>query len=443
MKVQLYYYIWVCLVLGCTSCFNNNEVLPDEEEWISFYNYEEGSIYQISKRPQKDGYYIFSSAKTFSPINGGQLYDVPFIIQIDFKGEVRDTIIGSDAYADLESQRHWVAANGYYYAISGAPTAQKFIRFDPNTNELFLEEEEYFPDAYIVNIGPGPNNTLLVGAYRGSVPVIEFPTTQNYPDFRGFIQGATYEIFTVNNQYTLPLWEVSMVNGFDFYAILVTLWPFPTNTYAPKLGYFESQGIIFIYTVQGHLKQEGSEGFKGASGYSIYMMPLDGGDNYSRSFFLEERERRYFDFDALVLNTKEDSLVIASRSWELYPYQKVAKHDTLPLATPFSVNGFPINQYDEEVGLVMITMTIGNRDALAYIGATQSGEVLLSAFDRASGDIIGKKELTDANQNYQVVDAITTADGGLLLCGHTVFAGRQKKIFVMKFSKASLDGLFN
>ena len=92
---------------------------------------------------------------------------------------------------------------------------------------------------------------------------------------------------------------------------------------------------------------------------------------------------------------------------------------------------------------VRILKTILNgKNILIYSSNTRSKQIALFIYDAASGELLGSKYLGFSNP-FEIASLLTTADGGLAICGSTYVAGRFPRICLFKISKDELANTIN
>ncbi len=83
------------------------------------------------------------------------------------------------------------------------------------------------------------------------------------------------------------------------------------------------------------------------------------------------------------------------------------------------------------------TIDINGKAVTMYGTSTKSGQMLLYAYDRASGSLIGTQHIGNINP-YESIKFVATHDGGLAVLGNTYVNGRFSRIALVKLSEAQL-----
>lgn len=109
-------------------------------------------------------------------------------------------------------------------------------------------------------------------------------------------------------------------------------------------------------------------------------------------------------------------------------------------ATDFIGNSFPELTDNAPVELELIN--IEGQEAILYGSNTKSGQIILMAYSRSSGELLGTKYL-GSTYPYEIADFIVTEDLGLAVVGNTSVAGRFDRICLFKLSKDDLLDLIN
>ncbi len=81
----------------------------------------------------------------------------------------------------------------------------------------------------------------------------------------------------------------------------------------------------------------------------------------------------------------------------------------------------------------ILRFTLGTTKRVLYGSNTKSSQIGLFGYDETTGDFIGSRYLGFSNP-FELSSFITTADGGLAVCGTTFMAGRFPRICIFKLS---------
>ncbi|MEQ8573188.1 MAG: hypothetical protein RIB63_03960, partial [Fulvivirga sp.] len=109
-------------------------------------------------------------------------------------------------------------------------------------------------------------------------------------------------------------------------------------------------------------------------------------------------------------------------------------------ATDFEGNAFP--ELSDNAPVVLDLINIDGQEAILYGSNTKSGQIILMAYSKTSGELLGTKYL-GSTYPYQIADFTVTEDMGLAVVGNTSVAGRFDRICLFKLSKEELTDLIN
>jgi len=102
-------------------------------------------------------------------------------------------------------------------------------------------------------------------------------------------------------------------------------------------------------------------------------------------------------------------------------------------------NSFP--ELTANAPVKILLTTVNAKEIILYGSNTHSRQIALYGYNKSSGEFLGSKYLGFSNP-YEIASMITTADGGLALCGTTYVAGRFPRICLFKLSKEELGKSF-
>ncbi|MEQ9165239.1 MAG: hypothetical protein RLO12_03215 [Fulvivirga sp.] len=109
-------------------------------------------------------------------------------------------------------------------------------------------------------------------------------------------------------------------------------------------------------------------------------------------------------------------------------------------ATDFEGNAFP--ELSDNALVVLDLINIDGQEAILYGSNTKSGQIILMAYSKTSGELLGTRYL-GSTYPYQIADFTVTEDMGLAVVGNTSVAGRFDRICLFKLSKEELTYLIN
>ena len=102
-------------------------------------------------------------------------------------------------------------------------------------------------------------------------------------------------------------------------------------------------------------------------------------------------------------------------------------------------NSFP--ELTANAPIKILLTTINAKDIIVYASNTHSKQIALYGYKKATGEFMGSKYLGFSNP-FEMASMITTADGGLAVCGTTFVAGRFPRICLFKISQGELGKSF-
>ncbi len=89
----------------------------------------------------------------------------------------------------------------------------------------------------------------------------------------------------------------------------------------------------------------------------------------------------------------------------------------------------------------ILSTKVNEKDILIYASNTRSKQIALFGYDKATGAFKGSRYLGFSNP-FDAASIITTAEGGLAVCGTTYVAGRFPRICLFKLSSDKLSASF-
>lgn len=110
------------------------------------------------------------------------------------------------------------------------------------------------------------------------------------------------------------------------------------------------------------------------------------------------------------------------------------------IASSSDIQGNIFPELIDNAPIILKEITILEKPYLVYGSTTRSGQMVLYAFDKATGEFAGSKYLGYSSQ-FVMGGFAKTIDEGLVVSGTTYVAGRFQRICLFKISKADLEGI--
>ena len=100
--------------------------------------------------------------------------------------------------------------------------------------------------------------------------------------------------------------------------------------------------------------------------------------------------------------------------------------------------GFAMPELVSNAKVKILRATINAKNVLIYASDTKSRQIGLFFYDEATGVFISSRYLGFSNP-FEVSNLITTADGGIAICGTTYLAGRFPRVCIFKLSEKEIN----
>jgi hypothetical protein len=94
-----------------------------------------------------------------------------------------------------------------------------------------------------------------------------------------------------------------------------------------------------------------------------------------------------------------------------------------------------------QAGVKIISTNINEKEVILFASTTRSKQIAIYGYEKSSGKFIKSRYLGFSNP-FEVASIISTADGGLAVCGTTYVAGRFPRICLFKLSKTDVENSF-
>ena len=114
-----------------------------------------------------------------------------------------------------------------------------------------------------------------------------------------------------------------------------------------------------------------------------------------------------------------------------------ASLNTSGISSSIDLGGNPFPELIANAPVKIIRVTIDSKKIALYGSDTKSKQIALFGYDESSGEFIGSKYLGFSNP-FEIASIVSTADGGLAICGTTFVAGRFPRICLFKLSKEAV-----
>jgi hypothetical protein len=112
------------------------------------------------------------------------------------------------------------------------------------------------------------------------------------------------------------------------------------------------------------------------------------------------------------------------------------------ISSSVDLGGNNLPELSNNAPVKIISATVNGKDLSLFGSNTRSKQISIYGYDKATGAFLGSRYLGFSNP-FEIASMISTADGGLALCGTTYVAGRFPRICLFKISKEELAKSFN
>lgn len=391
----------IFLLVLVFSCAEESDPATDKANFTRIYdnNKFDGSYYPIDAKQTPDGGYLILAGRRLAASN----FNGAYLLKTDELGAfVSELELPSSIVAPIGPL---LETGGKYYFFSMTPT---------NNYQTQLSE---------VDATGAVSKTTLVG---GSYPSAAFNDNGNFLLLR-YDNFSRQSIVSIVN----PAGSVSKSIGYTIGAgdgveekfithFLRTGRQFPFQVGKTTGGQYFFNGfynytfsLVFtdltattpIGVVQG---QQADGGFSG-------ILPLDGNRFATARFNFGD-------------NYLIPSVTISPTGISSIVNRKDLEGNNLPELTTNAV-------------VKIVSVSTNGKDMVLYGSNTRSKQIVLLAYDKATGKFLGSRYLGFSNP-FEIASISSTLDGGLAVCGTTFVAGRFPRICLFKISKEELGKSF-
>ena len=392
------YILLLSLIAVSVSCSNDSDPAADKANFVRIYDNDKfnSSYFPIDIKQTPDGGYLILGGRRLTDSN----FSGTYLLRVDQYGAfISQQEIGSDKVAPIEPL---LETGGKYYFFSMTPvglTSQltemdaegvisKTIAvggsypsaaFNDNGNFVLLRYDNNAKQSVVAIVSPGGSVTKSKGFDIGAGDDVEAPITSHF--IRTGRQFPFQVGKTLSGQY--------FFNGFYNYTFSLVF---------TDLNAKDPQGVV-----QG---QQDDGGFSG-------ILPLEG------SRYAAAR----FNFG--------DNYLLPS-----------ASINSSGISSAVNLGGNTLPELSSNAVVKIINATINNKETVLFGSNTKSKQISLYGYDKATGKFLGSRYLGFSNP-FEIATIISTADGGLAVCGTTYVAGRFPRICLFKISKEELGKSFN
>ncbi|QSE96707.1 hypothetical protein [Fulvivirga lutea] len=397
MKKLVLYILFICAAF-CTACdTSENEATLSE----SFFKVYDNSTFDASFIPidvqqtASEGYLILSSSRlsstNFTGVN---------LIMVDKEGEfIREEVL-SEEYVNPVNQL--IKINDQYFFMA------------MNAVNLQATLFQITDSARIVSTTP-------IGG-------LTYPMYLNQ-------DGENLLALSYNNQEKVSVLSVLTTEGAIFESQGYTIGAGP-DTEAPIISHFTRTGKqlpFFAGKVSG-----GSYFFNGFFNYTLSLVFTNFGDE---PLGVVQGQQDDGGFSSGVSVAGANFAASRFNFGENYIIPSVDLNTT-GISSTTDIDGNPFPELVPDAPVVLKLVDVSGQQVILYGSSTKSGQIILMAFDAASGVLNGTKYL-GSTYPYEISGFTSTSDGGLVVVGNTSVAGRFDRICMFKLSASELSGLAN
>ncbi|MFT5617643.1 MAG: hypothetical protein ACI85I_000868 [Arenicella sp.] len=441
IKSKLFFGFVLLLVGGCR--LNNLEVNPAEDYFRVFdvntqLGYEAHDIELLD-----DGYLIYGTAIVDSSQGSSLVYDMPYLLKLDLFGTIEwDTTFFAfrdrrDKNRSIDNSHKQLTKIGDSYIFTGylqdAGDSQiRLLSFNLNTRELSV--------LYTFN--------EAIDAIE-AIDIVENPTSGGFyasasQCFNSITEADRVSLYYFDVAGNL-LWNKELTDSYLCeHSSSVSVNASHTELYH-DIGYLQTKsGTEYVYLKTALNPSAGNLQF------SLLFADPNTGDTIFSNIYNDIQV--VFDGDEPSLQTgmpivvytdADDSLQLATVNFTTGGEELLYPNIDIKIGSPnvgFNENVFSSNELALGVPILIEEATVDDVDILIYAGTTREGRILISVFNKATGRLLNKKYF-GYNSYYEVGGITQTADGGLIIAGHTITAGRFQQLTVIKVSQSRLAEL--
>jgi hypothetical protein len=115
--------------------------------------------------------------------------------------------------------------------------------------------------------------------------------------------------------------------------------------------------------------------------------------------------------------------------------------NTSGISSSIDLGGNPFPELVANAPIKILRAIIGTKKIALYGSNTRSTQIALYGYDESNGEFMGNHYLGFSNP-FEIASIISSADGGLAICGTTYVAGRFPRICLFKLSKEEVTKSF-
>lgn len=115
--------------------------------------------------------------------------------------------------------------------------------------------------------------------------------------------------------------------------------------------------------------------------------------------------------------------------------------NTTGISSATDLGGNPVPELVPNATVKAIAFTLRGRAATVFASTTRNRQIVLYAYDRATGELLGSRYIGFSNA-FEAAAVVATPDGGLAVCGTTYLASRFPRLVLVKISEAQVAQAF-
>ena len=441
-------FLLASFLLYLTGCQLSNPEVDLTADYFRIYDVNTQLSYETNDIQVLDdgGFLIYGTATVDSSQGNSLVYGIPYFLKINQLGIVEwDTTLltfrdNRDKNKRVDNSRKRLAQIGNAYFFTGYPqdTDDKQIRllsFDITTKAVTTHYvfDQNTDHIQAIDLVPHPTG---VGLYASASKCFN---TIFKPDEVG--------LFYFDNSGSL-IWETTLADSYMCKQIFSTTTQStqPTDIYH-DIGYIQTlAGEEYVYVKAADNADIEEREFR-----ILFVSPTTGNVLFSNIFndvsivFDQESSDLQTGIPIVVYTDADDSLRLATANYTsggeeiLYPTLEIMPNADEVM---FNESEFSSNELQLGTSILIKEARLEGNQLLIYAGTTREGRILIAAFDKKSGRLINKKYF-GYNSYYEVGAIAQTNDGGLIIAGHTLTAGRFQQLTVIKISPTRFLELLN
>lgn len=393
---KVFYFLLSLLVLaGCD--ISDNDAVDPSEGFFKIYdnNLFDASFIPIDIKQTTDGGYLILSSKRIETSN----FTGVNLIKVDKEGNFIEEQIIDEQYVGPVDQLIKIADNYHFMAMDATSLQAMLFTVNDSSRVTAINPTGLTYPMYIAEDG---ENILALSYNNGDKnSIISRVSTTGQT-----LQSAAYSIGAGNDT------EAPIITHFTRTGRQLPFFAGRMNGGVYYFNGFYNYTISLVFTNFGDEPLGVVQGQQDDGGFSSGMSISGGNFALSRFNFGDN-----FIIPSIDLNTTGTTS-----------------------ATDFEGNAFP--ELSDNAPVVLDLINIDGQEAILYGSNTKSGQIILMAYSKTSGELLGTKYL-GSTYPYQIADFIVTEDMGLAVVGNTSVAGRFDRICLFKLSTEELSDLIN